>query len=680
MPADEKRAQAIFLAALEASDPAQQAGIVESQCASDSELEVRVLALLKTHREMATVLDPPSATPSGVGSGSLDVTIRSDASVAPKVAAAASRPREPANANDPAKDEAEPVTLEFLEPSSQPGSLGRLGHHEVLEVRGRGGFGIVVRAFDENLHRMVAIKVLAPELAATSPARKRFLREARAGARVRHGNVVHIYAVEERPLPYLVMEYVPGQTLQARLDQVGPLEVPDVLKIGGQIARGLAAAHEQGLIHRDIKPGNILLEDGVEPRVKITDFGLARAADDASLSQSGVIAGTPLYMAPEQAKGEPHDPRADLFSLGSVLYTMASGRPPFRAASALAVLKRVAEDTPRPINQIIPEVPQWLCNLIARLHAKDPAQRFQSAAEVATLLEQHLAHLLQPSLVGRPDSVRIPRPRSVRRLTALAVAAALIMAVVAAIASRIWRPVGLRSAAAQPTTAGEAAKDQFASGPAALPEKPIAPASRTFVLQGGPAVRDALINFSEPSRRFGDVAQDNAVRRATDQCNAFLVWFDLNKLEVPPNPHVEKATVSFYVWDPSSAGSTSVSAFALKTPWDEATVCWSEPAAGKLWKGSKGFSFEQDAGLPGPTIVVTPEGASDTVDPPAEYQLDVTDIVRDWMERDSPNNGLAIAPLIDPSVDKGIQSRFQIFGTEHTHGLYTPKLTVHVRQ
>ena len=120
----------------------------------------------------------------------------------------------------------------------------------------------------------------------------------------------------------------------------------DILRIGGQIARGLAAAHEQGLIHRDIKPGNILLESGIEQNVKITDFGLARAADDASLSQSGVIAGTPLYMAPEQAKGEPPDPRADLFSLGSVLYTMASGRPPFRAASPLAVLKRVAEDTP----------------------------------------------------------------------------------------------------------------------------------------------------------------------------------------------------------------------------------------------------------------------------------------------------------------------------------------------
>src|SRR5262249_35034939 len=150
----------------------------------------------------------------------------------------------------------------------------------------------------------------------------------------RHDNVVRIYAVQEQPLPYLVMEYIPGQTLQQKLDQNGPMEVADILRLGGQIARGLAAAHEQGLIHRHNKPANILLESSLEPKVKITDFGLARAADDASGSQTGMIAGTPLFMAPEQARGETVDQRADLFSLGSVLYTVASGRPPFRAATA----------------------------------------------------------------------------------------------------------------------------------------------------------------------------------------------------------------------------------------------------------------------------------------------------------------------------------------------------------
>src|SRR5262249_27783512 len=175
----------------------------------------------------------------------------------------------------------------------------------------------------------VAIKVLAPEMAATSPARKRFLREARSSAKVRHENVVQVYAVEEEPLPHLVMEFVPGETLQQRLDRIGPLEGPEVVRLGQQIAAGLAAAHDQGLIHRDVKPGNILIEAGNHPHVKITDFGLARAADDASLSQSGFIAGTPLYMAPEQASADALDHRADLFSLRSVLYAIRSAPPPF---------------------------------------------------------------------------------------------------------------------------------------------------------------------------------------------------------------------------------------------------------------------------------------------------------------------------------------------------------------
>src|SRR5262249_3077252 len=148
------------------------------------------------------------------------------------------------------------------------------------EVLGRGGFGVVFRAFDEALQRVVAVKVLAPEMAA-SPARKRFLREARSSARVRHDNVVQVYAVEEAPLPYLVMEFVPGETLQQRLDRVGPLEVAEVVRLGRQIAEGLAAAHGTGLIHRDVKPANILIEAGPDQCVKLTDFGLARAADDA---------------------------------------------------------------------------------------------------------------------------------------------------------------------------------------------------------------------------------------------------------------------------------------------------------------------------------------------------------------------------------------------------------------
>ncbi len=242
------------------------------------------------------------------------------------------------------------------------------------------------KAFDEKLHRVVAIKLMCPELATTSPPRKRFLREARTAAAVTHENVVAVYAVEEEPIPYLAMEYIAGQTLEQRMDIKGPLVAADVLRIGQQVAAGLAAAHAVHLIHRDIKPANILLTDAAVEKAKISDFGLARAVDDASMTSSGLIAGTPMYMAPEQARGETLDHRADLFSLGTVLYQMAAGRPPFRAANTVAVLKRVCEDTPRPLDDVIPETPDWLQSIIFRLLEKNREDRFQSAQEVADLL------------------------------------------------------------------------------------------------------------------------------------------------------------------------------------------------------------------------------------------------------------------------------------------------------
>ncbi len=284
---------------------------------------------------------------------------------------------------------------------------------------GQGGFGIVLKAFDEKLQRLVAIKVLAPQLAGNATDRLRFLREARAAA-VRDPHVIKVFEVEEEPRPYLVMEYVRGQTLQDRIDREGPLAVKEILRIGAQVAGGLAAAHRQGQIHRDIKPANILLETPEQPgsaaNVKITDFGLAKAVDDATLTASGAIAGTPMYVSPEQARGEPLDPRSDLFSLGSVLYTLCTGVQPFRAGKALAAMKRVCEDTPRPVREVNPTIPDFLSAIVRKLLAKDPGERFQTAAEVAELLQGRLAHLENPSVPPLPpltvgaDTVAYRRP------------------------------------------------------------------------------------------------------------------------------------------------------------------------------------------------------------------------------------------------------------------------------
>jgi serine/threonine-protein kinase len=318
----------------------------------------------------------------------------------------------------PASDREDCISLHFLAPSDTPGTLGRLGGYEIEEVIGRGGMGIVLQARDPALDRRVAIKVLAGHLAASAAARKRFAHEARAAAAVVHDHVIPIHTVEANgEVPFLVMPLVTGRSLQDRLDEHGCLETREVLRIAMQTAEGLAAAHAQGLVHRDIKPANILLENGCE-RVRITDFGLARAVDDASQTQSGFIAGTPQYMAPEQARGEPIDARADLFSLGSVMYAMCSGRPPFRAETTLAVLRRICDDEARDVREINPDVPPWLAAIIARLLAKSPNERFQSAAEVADLLKQWLAHLAQPMAIAAPEfpaAVRLSKPRPGRR-------------------------------------------------------------------------------------------------------------------------------------------------------------------------------------------------------------------------------------------------------------------------
>jgi len=215
--------------------------------------------------------------------------------------------------------------------------------------------GVVLKGFDDELNRYVAVKVLAPYYASSAAARKRFAREARAAAAVVHQHVVAIHAVDaDAKLPYLVMPWVACESLQERIDQQGPLDIKDILRIGLQAAWGLSAAHAQGLIHRDVKPANILLEKGVD-RVFLTDFGLARAIDDATLTHSGVIAGTPQYMSPEQAKGESIDHRSDLFSLGSVLYEMSTGRPPYRAETTMGIIRRVCDSTARPPREVNPD-------------------------------------------------------------------------------------------------------------------------------------------------------------------------------------------------------------------------------------------------------------------------------------------------------------------------------------
>ena len=394
--------QEIFYEALEIDDVQSRSAFLDQACGGDQRLRQQVDALLEESARSGEFLGVPAMEQIRNASG---VTRVASGDVDPQVG---------------------DLDLSFLEPPKVEGSLGSLCHYDIQELIGRGGCGIVFKAFDQRLHRIVAIKVMTPAMAVTSPARKRFLREARATAAIRHENVVNIYAVEEAPLPFLVMEYIDGKTLQQVLDENGPLELPTICRLGKMIANGLEAAHQQGLIHRDIKPANILIESGTD-QVKLTDFGLARAADDASRSQSGIIAGTPLYMSPEQVQGIRLDQRSDLFSLGSVLYVMCTGRAPFRAPSTLAVLKRVVDEQPRNIQEIISEIPDWLVALIHQLHAKDPEKRFASAQQVADLLAGNLEqNLLNQNPVEEPAPANPNRLR-IGRFSWIKVAAVLIL-------------------------------------------------------------------------------------------------------------------------------------------------------------------------------------------------------------------------------------------------------------
>jgi hypothetical protein len=318
-----------------------------------------------------------------------------------------------------------------------PEMLGRLGRYDIERVIGYGGMGIVLKAHDCELNRPIAIKVLAGHLSHVAAARERFAREGRAAAAVVHEHVVAIYNVESNgKVPFLVMQYVTGRSLQARVDEDGPLGVEEILRIGMQSAAGLAAAHRQGLVHRDVKPSNILLEDTVE-RAVLTDFGLARTLDDASLTHTGILAGTPHYMSPEQSTGEAIDPRSDLFSLGAVLYFMATGHPPFRAASAMGVLHRICHDRQRPVWQWNKEIPDELSDLIDRLLEKKPQRRFASAEEVQQRLAGLLSRLQQHGLHRRP--LRRWASRRVRRHLLAGCAAGLLVA--AAIAGAVsWWP------------------------------------------------------------------------------------------------------------------------------------------------------------------------------------------------------------------------------------------------
>ncbi|MEW6337106.1 MAG: protein kinase [Acidobacteriota bacterium] len=306
-----------------------------------------------------------------------------------------------------------------------------VSHYRILERLGGGGMGIVYKAEDTRLKRLVALKFLSPALTSERDARQRFETEAQAASAIDHPHVCTVHEISETDdgQVFICMAYCQGETLRQRIAK-GPLPVEDAVVIAVQIAEGLAAAHRRGVIHRDVKPANVILADG--EAVKLVDFGLALLADRSRISRHGLMVGTIGYMAPEQARGEPVDHRADLWSLGVVLYEMLAGTLPFSGPSDTPVLRAIETARVPPVQGLRPEVPAELSAVIERCLEKDPGRRFQSAEQVAEALRRVRRSLRLSSASTLTGAPAARRPRWAVR-TLAAGGALLALLVVAAI-------------------------------------------------------------------------------------------------------------------------------------------------------------------------------------------------------------------------------------------------------
>ena len=293
----------------------------------------------------------------------------------------------------------------------------KLAHYQILAVLGQGGMGKVYRAKNIGLDKTCAIKILPKEFASQDPTTvERFLREARSSAKIEHPNVLPVYFVGKVEDSYFIeMQYVDGGTLQGMLKQQGRLDVREAARIVRDVAAGLSAAHEKGIVHRDIKPGNVMLTS--KAHVFIMDFGLAKLTEAAvTLTKQGMVLGTPLYMSPEQATGRPLDHRTDIYSLGVMFFHMVTGAPPYMSSTAVEIVSQhIKSPVPDP-TQLAPDVPPHLAAIIQRMMAKDPNERYPSCAELVQELD---AFLTGGGSVFVPDAAT---PRASRSASARAAA------------------------------------------------------------------------------------------------------------------------------------------------------------------------------------------------------------------------------------------------------------------
>jgi serine/threonine protein kinase len=552
----------------------------------------------------------------------------------------------------------------------------------ILDRLGEGGAGQVFKARHAALQRVVALKLIRHELLNDAEVVGRFYREVQVLSQLSHPNVVHAYDAGPAGIThFLVMEYLEGNDLAQMVGKSGPLSVDRACDYVSQAAAGLQHAFERGLVHRDIKPSNLFLVPGgvgTEYRwgqVKLLDLGLARlrpAADSATtapLTEIGASTmGTIDYMAPEQALDfHAVDIRADVYSLGCTLHFLLTGQPPFLGGTMAQKLMRHQQAPPPDVTKLRPDVPPHVAMALQKMIAKRPEDRFQTPAEVTAALASPVATLL-PSPVVRPSQGR-------GLAIAAIVGAAAMMFLVFGMLILFLVPSGRHRESSGPVAVAPLTSQPVEERPPTTSRTVVPPsteAPRTIAIQGKEQSNDAILEPLPPDVEY----RGEAICRREAQNSAWLLRFAIDRAHFSPATHVRKATLTFFVWDPHSSAVTRVGVFPVKVFWSDPT--WAQPTRKTTWKGGKSFDPALDLGAAASSTVVRPDPVNDIVDPPVKYDLDVTEIVRSWIEGNVANHGLAVMPIADRTVDNGSQSRFQVRRTTAKQQQYAPKLTIDV--
>jgi len=537
-----------------------------------------------------------------------------------------------------------------------------IGKYRLVDKLGQGGMAQVYKAYQPDLDRYVAVKILHPHLTGDPEFEARFRREARAVAALEHPNIVRIYDFDTaaRPgsrqraregLAFLVMECVEGTNLRARLREMAArgelLELAEVGRIIAALAGALDYAHRQGVVHRDLKPSNVLID--TQGRPVLNDFGVARMLDATAITESGSTPGTPAYMSPEQGQGEPGDARSDVYALGVLLYQLCTGQVPFDADTPYAIiLKHITAPLPPP-RTLRPDLPEAVERVILKAMAKDPAGRFQTAGEMARAVRAAFEALPHPTPLPQGERESSPLPLGegrVRERPALRRAlpyAALAAALVAALLLLGWR-LGWFG------TGGPAATVIPAGGLSWPPGQGRAVAA----LQGPEVAADTWLDPDVPDSNWAGADLVHLQGPLTP--DRLLFYFDLSAL--PAGATVVSATLTLQVelWGDQSLPGAAV-AYRVLAPWDEATAAYGSP-----WTApglAAGWDYDS-----------VPLGMAPVPDLGA-LVLDVTPAVAAWL-RGEPNYGLVVMM----AEDSHNQSHHWVMMTEQPSAADRPTLRI----